>query len=52
LLITNQKKMAGAAGLERDNIPAFSSEKIAQTNASQRDSLFRVNQGFQDEREN
>lgn len=45
-------KMAGAAGLERDNIPAFSSEKIAQTKASQRDTLIDVNQGFQDEKEN
>jgi hypothetical protein len=46
------EKMAGAAGLERDQIPAFSSEKIAQTKASQRDTLIDVNQGFQDEKEN
>jgi hypothetical protein len=44
--------MAGAAGLERASFPSFSSEKRTQTEASQRDTLIAVNQGFQDEREN
>lgn len=32
--------------------PRFPAEKLTQTKASQRDSSFGVNQGFQDEREN
>jgi hypothetical protein len=43
--------VAGAAGLERASFCAFSSEKLAQTEASQRDTSIGVNQGFQDERE-
>jgi len=46
------KGMAGRLGSNAPANPHFPAEKRTQTKASQRDSSFGVDQGFQDEKEN